>query len=447
MPQLNRDMLPAASEAIQMSPSKFPARLRIALTIAAVVISVSTASAGGKEHVLHSFGLGSDGIAPSSDLIADGSGNFYGTTAGGGAHGLGTVFKLTPNPPSGWKETILYSFKGGTDGLGPSGGLTWDSQGNLYGTTAGGGKIGQGCQGNTGCGVVYELSPQSGGKWQEKVLYRFKRCGKDGCRPTAGLVFDSLGNLFGTTFYGGSFVCGKMGCGTVFELTHTSDGWQETIVYPFKAGHTDGSHPEAGLVVDMAGNLWGTTTFGGASGCPNGCGTVFELTQASGGWTEAVIHNFTGSDGARPYASLTLDATTGVFYGTTGAGGSGEFGTVFQLAPGSGGSWTENVLYSFSTGSPNGSQPAANVITDANGNLFGTTTKDGSVTCNCGTVFKLAPASQGTWTLNVLHKFFGGIDGANPDTGLLLDSAGSLFGTTFAGGNHNSSGTVFEITP
>jgi uncharacterized repeat protein (TIGR03803 family) len=202
------------------------AKLGFTLTLAAAIILATTsAKAAEKEYVLHNFGSGNDGINPSSGLIPDSTGNLYGTTAGGGAHGFGTVFMLTANPPNGWKETILYSFKGGRDGLAPQGGLVWDSVGNLYGTTLGGGeRMNQICPGSGGCGTVFELSPLVGGKWQEKILYRFKGCQDDGCSPVAPVAFDSVGNLYGTTMFGGNLACGQDRCGTVFKLTRISGG-------------------------------------------------------------------------------------------------------------------------------------------------------------------------------------------------------------------------------
>jgi uncharacterized repeat protein (TIGR03803 family) len=424
------------------------ARLGFTLTIAAaIILATTTAKAAEKEYVLHSFGYGNNGTGPSSGLIADSSGNLYGTTSGGGAHGFGTIFKLSPNPPNGWKESVLYSFKGGQDGLGPHGGLAWGSAGNLYGTTLGGGAIGQLCKGTGGCGTVFELSPQAGGKWQEKVLHRFKGCQDDGCHPTGGAVFDSIGNLYSTTTGGGDAGCGIGRCGTVFELTPSSSGWQETVIYHFGGAlHGDGAGPQASLIFGDAGDLLSTTLGGGTGTCKGGCGTVFELTPTSNGWQETVLHSFAGgSDGAGPWASLSLDATAGIFYGTTYLGGPDDHGTVFQLALGSGGSWIEGVLHSFG-GGEDGSQRFANVILDSAGNLYSTTAGGGNITCNCGTVFKLTPGSDGKWTETILHNFLSGNDGANPRTGLLLDTAGNLYGTTSAGGNHNSYGTAFEIT-
>ncbi len=436
------------SKVAHMPTRKRFAKLGLALTIAAAIILATTsAKAGQKEYVLHNFGSGNDGTNPSSVLIPDSTGNLYGTTAGGGAHGFGTVFMLTANPPNGWKETILYSFKGGRDGLGPHGGLAWDSAGNLYGTTLGGGAIGQLCKGTGGCGTVFELSPLASGKWQENVLYRFKGCQNDGCHPTGGVVFDSTGNLYSTTTGGGDAGCGIGRCGTVFELTRSSSGWRETVIYHFRGVlQGDGSGPQAGLTFDSAGDLLGTTLAGGTGSCKGGCGTVFELTPTSSGWQETVLHSFAGgSDGAGSWASLSLDVAAGILYSTTSLGGPNNHGTVFQLAPGSGGGWTEEVLHSFS-GGKDGSEPFANVILDSAGNLYGTTVGGGNITCDCGTVFKLVPGSDGKWTESVLHNFVSGNDGANPQTGLLFDTAGNLYGTTSAGGNHNSYGTAFEIT-
>jgi uncharacterized repeat protein (TIGR03803 family) len=180
------------------------AKLGFTLTIAAAIILATTsAEAGDKEYVLHNFGSGNDGAVPTSGLIADTAGNLYGTTWRGGAYDFGTVFKLTADPPNGWKEAILYSFGGGRDGSDPEGGLVLDSVGNLYGTTYGGGGE-QACRGSAGCGTVFELSPEAGGKWQEKVLHRFAGCWVDGCGSTGALVFDSAGSLYGTTRFGGN---------------------------------------------------------------------------------------------------------------------------------------------------------------------------------------------------------------------------------------------------
>jgi len=253
-------------------------------------------TAAGEHKVLHSF-MGSDGAVPSASLLRDGAGNLYGTTQYGGASSYGTIFKISPTGAG----TVLYSFTGGADGGGPLGSLVlWN--GNLYGT-AGGGTFNQ--------GVVFEVSK----KGSEKVLYSFSG-GADGGGPFAGLVLDSVGNLYGTTLGGGG-----SDSGTIFKVTQTG---AETVLYRFNGG-ADGGRPVARLVRDAKGNLYGTTTTGGASFN----GTVFELSATG---TETVLHSFTrGSDGALPESGLLRAA--GSLYGTTFYGGPNDRGTVFKVIP------------------------------------------------------------------------------------------------------------------
>src|ERR1019366_934096 len=209
---------------------------------------------------------------------------------------------------------VLYSFiHNGTDGGFPQAGLIFDAAGNLYGTTSEGGTSSS-CSG--GCGTVFELTPTAGGGWTEKVLHNFNSNGTDGANPYAGLIFDAAGNLYGTTTVGGTYYYG-----TVFELTPTAGGgWTEKVLHSFNYNGTDGNNPQASLTIDAAGNLYGTTSGGGTYG--NYKGTVFELTPAAGGdWTETVLHNFVGPDGAAPLAGLIFDAA-GNLYGTTSGGGT-----------------------------------------------------------------------------------------------------------------------------
>jgi uncharacterized repeat protein (TIGR03803 family) len=275
----------------------------------------------GKETVLYTFTGGSDGAYPEAGLILDAAGNFYGTTMGGGREGCtfgcGTVFKLDKTG----KETVLYSFKGGSDGEYPEAGLILDAAGNFYGTTTGGGREREGCT-YYGCGTVFKLDKTG----KETVLHRFGSK-KDGANPQAGLVRDAAGNLYGTTFWGGS------GTGTVFKVAKSGE---ETVLYSFKGGEGDGANPEAGLILDASGNLYGTTYGGGSSNCsPYACGAVFMLDSAG---KESVLHFFDGSDGQWPQASLLRDAA-GNLYGTTlegGASGSGcvyGCGVVFEITP------------------------------------------------------------------------------------------------------------------
>ena len=306
--------------------------LGVVLAISAVALFATTASAAASETVLHN--LNNDGTAaayPCAGLIMDASGNFYGTTCYGGLYNAGTVFELTPNQGRGWTETVLHSFGNGTDGSVPEAGLIFDANGNLYGTTSFGG-IHDG-------GTAFELTPTGGGDWTETVLRNFGG-GTDGAIPFSGLVFDANGNLFGTTYQGGIH-----NHGTVFQLApRQGGGWTETVLHSFNNNGSDGALPEAGLVFDPAGNLYGTTSSGGI----HDYGTVFELAVAQGGgWTETILHSFNmnGSDGAFPEAGLVID-NAGNLYGTTEEGGIHlSYGTVFKLTPRDGGGWTETILH------------------------------------------------------------------------------------------------------
>jgi uncharacterized repeat protein (TIGR03803 family) len=405
----------------------------------ALIAAASIAHAA-KFSVLHSFcskANCADGQIAHAGLIADKSGNLYGTTLGGGAHDGGTVFKVTP----GGKETVLYSFcqqPNCTDGQDPYTGVVMDSSGNLFGTTACGGN---GC----GYGVVYELAANG----TETVLYAFAG-GKDGADPN-DLVMDASGNLYGTTNIGGGTGCNGEGCGTVFKI---SPKGKESVLYRFCAAQncTDGAFPVAGLILDQSGNLYGTTAQGGSgSGI---YGTVFELATDG---TETVLYSFCQqngcADGGSPYSRLAMDAS-GNLYGTTANGGSSQSGTVFRLAPGG----AETVLYSFcQLGScADGAVPTSGVVLDGAGNLYGTTQSGGSGSdgrncTGCGTVFKLAPNGVET----VLHSFCSKkncADGGSNLAGLagLVLKSGTLYGTTPQGGKHAdpntfNAGTVFAV--
>ncbi|HXM23300.1 MAG TPA: choice-of-anchor tandem repeat GloVer-containing protein [Terriglobales bacterium] len=278
------------------------------------------AGGGWTERVLHSFN-GKDGRYAEAALILDASGNLYGTTPVGGAHGYGTVFELTQSAGGAWTAKVLHNFNGG---YGSYGSLIFDTSGNLYGTTGGGGTYNY--------GTVFKLTPNANGHWTETVLHSFN--GNDGLQPLAGLILKK-GGLYGTTLSGGAY-----NGGTVFELTpKTGAGWTEKVLYSFCSSffHScpDGSGPQAALIFDATGNLFGTTASGGSTNCSEvGCGTVFELTPSAGGnWTEKVVYSFdaTGTDGFIPVASLTID-TAGDLFGTTHDGGVG-YGTVFEITP------------------------------------------------------------------------------------------------------------------
>jgi uncharacterized repeat protein (TIGR03803 family) len=421
------------------------------LSICAFVLLVSSVFVLAEdEQVVYAFGTQTgDGTAPGGGLIADASGNFYGTTGHGGMNRAGTVYELSPTvPPStSWTETVLYSFSGNADGANPAGGLVFDAAGNLYGTASSGGDASCAIG---GCGTVFELRPPTvqGGNWTETTLYAFAG-GSDGVGPNPGVVFDQAGNLYGTTNYGGSngpLCMGPpvSGCGTVFELSPgTMPGypWTEAILYSFTEG-VDGGFPLAPLVLDSAGNLYGTTVSGGSVECDFGpCGTVFEISPSGDGvWTETVIHNFFGGgDGQSPAAGLFLDKS-GALVGTTPEGGKHSGGTVFGLLP-QGRSWAYGILYSFGKSMNDGEAPRAGVIS-INGMLYGTTFNGGSNAL--GTIFQLTRISSGVWKESGLYSFKGGSDGKDPQIAILLLHNGALYGTTGSGGSANG-GTVFRI--
>jgi uncharacterized repeat protein (TIGR03803 family) len=412
--------------------------------------------------MLYSFPPSNDGQGPSSGLVADGSGNFYGMTSFGGAHGAGAVYQVSPQG-SGWKERVIHSFSSIPDGLEPLGNLVVDTAGNIYGTSYLGG--GPGCVNNTSgdCGLVFKLSPGPNNTWTETILYSFLG-GSDGAYPAAGLTMDSAGSLYGTTTAGGTATCG---CGTVFKLTPSGSGWTESVIYSFRGG-LDGALPQSNLILDSAGNLYGATGSGGGSGCggsgcttlcfSSGCGTVFELSPQSGGaWTETILALFSkGATGWGPTAIVF--GPKGEIFGTTWAGGDVTncpnygCGTVFKLIPSSTGHWPRRVLYTF-TGGADGAEPFSSPILDSSGNLYGTVRNGGDAACSpfgsppygCGVVYKLT-YSAGTYTESVLHTFQAQLgDGAWPYAAPLFDSLGNLFGTTNGGGN--GYGAVFKINP
>jgi uncharacterized repeat protein (TIGR03803 family) len=403
--------------------------------ILALVLAGGAWAAGGLK-VLHAFGVGSQrgGSSLYASLIMDAAGNLYGTAEFGGAHNSGVVFRLSPGATGRWTESVLYSFKGGTqDGATPHDSVVMDGSGNLYGATIAGG--GGQCPG--GCGIVFQLSPGSTGAWTETVVHRFTG-GADGAAPFSNLIPDAAGNLYGATTAGGS-----SGRGTVYRLTPSGAGtWNETVLYSFK-GSPDGAAPDAAPVFDATGNLYGTTYSGGAANL----GTVYELSpQAGGSWNETVLHSFHGtSDGTDLFEGLILDAA-GNLYGAAETGGSANCGVAFRLSPGAAG-WTETILHTFlGVNAQDGENPNA-LIFDPAGNLYGTTVGGGLY--NPGTIFKVTPQPSGEWTETVLYSFTGGNDGAYPSAGLIMDAAGRLYGTTLWGGpaGDTTGGVAFEFTP
>jgi len=287
--------------------------------------------------VLHTFTGGKDGASPVAGLISDGKGNLYGTTPGGTA--LGNVFKLD----LAGKETVLHAFAGSPDGASPSAALLRDAKGNLYGTTLTGGMFNR--------GTVFKVTHTG----RELVLHSFTGQ-KDGGFPAAALIQDQAGNFYGTTSNGG-----RHNVGTVFRLRQSG---RMEVIYSFKGG-VDGATPVSAVVRDADGNLYGTADTGGDSGCD--CGVVFRIDQHG---KETVMHTFRGPDGSRPQGGLVLDAR-GNLYGTTTAGGASNAGTVFKVDQ----HGRETVLHSFAA--MEGVEPSSTLVRDTQGNLYGTASDGG----------------------------------------------------------------------
>lgn len=388
--------------------------------------------------VLHDFTAGADGAGPRSGITVGPGGVLYGTAEIGGPHGNGTVFRLSQMNSS-WVFSTLYGFAGGSDGADPIGGVVIGPYGALFGTTQQGGPEND--------GTVYALTPPSTFcqsltcYWDETILHTFTGV-PDGFNPWGeNLVFDAAGNIYGTTTNGGAH-----DAGTVFELTRSGSGYTESILYNF-AGSPDGANPFAGVVFDAAGNLYGTTGDGGTGrGCDYGCGTAFQLTPSNGSWQENVLVNFDFrvaylAGGIYPYSSLVLDAS-GNLYGTTIYSGNITLnGIVFKLAPSDGG-FTPSLLYPF----PSSCQPYGGVIMDTEGNFFGQCVYGGAD--GIGWVFELTNCSQHCAVVD-LHDFTGR-DGGMPSSPVTLDANGNLYGATEYGGTSINCqlgcGVVWEIT-
>ncbi|MGO9305449.1 MAG: choice-of-anchor tandem repeat GloVer-containing protein [Candidatus Korobacteraceae bacterium] len=370
-------------------------------------------------------------------------------TAGSAALVL-LVLIATTAVPAAQAQTfqVLHTFTGGADGSEPSGGgLTSDSQGNLYGTAANGGIYNANCLTSGqqfGCGTVYKLTHKSGG-WAFSLLYSFTGS-TDGYLPNQILTFDSEGSLYGSTRGGGGYYCQGIYCGTVFKLRPPaafhcitiSCPWTETTLYQFQGYPNDGAQPAFGhLTFDAAGNLYGTTSWGAPSGYS---GNVYKLTPGGSGWTESVLYNFTGGyDGDASRSGVVFD-NAGNLYGTTTLGGLYGDGVIFRLTPTESG-WRETVLHNFQD-STDGSGPNGAVVMDAAGNLYGVTFSGGPN--KGGTVWELSP-SNGSWTFRVPYALTGsGEDG--PNGGLFMDAAGNLYGATLLEGAYHK-GNVFKLSP
>jgi len=393
------------------------ATIRSAMTVAVLsaLLLIAARPAQATQEVLYNFTSNPDGANPGSSLISY-NGNFYGTTYSGGL-GYGTVFELSPNGSGGWVETVLYEFCSQlscTDGENPTYAyLTVDGSGNLYGTTFGGGA--------NGYGAVFELT-SSGESWTETVLYSFANS-PDGANPVNGLIMDTAGHLYGTTWAGGT-----NGNGTVFEMTLSGGTWTEAVISNISSTY-------AGLTMH-GGNIYGI-----------GYTTVFQLSpNGKGGWIREVIHNFIAADAAKqgsdPNGTPVFDSA-GNLYGTTETGGTYGYGVVYKLTPGAAGKpWAAKLLASLGKGS---AYPLAGVVFDSAGNLYGTATQGGAKGLGC--VFELvAPAGGvGAYKEKVIWNF-DGENGNTPDAGLFVDTAGNLYGTTYLGGS-SGYGSVFVVNP
>jgi uncharacterized repeat protein (TIGR03803 family) len=427
------------------TPMRKFTQILIAVLTASAMVFVQPGSlwaAEDQELELHYFN-GTDGGNSYTGLIFDAAGNLYGTTEWGGnvkacQDGCGTIFRLTPSNGQ-WTYTVLYELGGPSspEGSLPTG-LFFDTAGTLYGTASGGGQSGS-------AGQFFKLTPTTHGPWNLTVLFGFGT--GQGYGTNGGWFFGADGNLYGSTSHGGA-----NDNGAVFRLTPTAKGpWKYTKLYQFGRA-AGGQIPVGGMVFDAAGNLYGVTYQGGTHH-----GVVFELSPASSGlWTETVIHTFGGraeSDGANPLSGLIIDSQ-GNLYGTTGGGGKEGLGTVYELSPDGNGQWTDNILVDFAGG--NGAGPVGGLILDGSGDLYGTTASGGVKNCEigpCGTVFELSP-SNGQWTETVLHKFAGGRQGLDPWAGVVADANGNLYGTSLFGGKNSgyclsgggdTCGVAFEI--
>ena len=417
------------------------------LFVLASLLEFGSVAQGSPQYTtIYSFtGKNGDAAEPSGPVLLDSEGAIYGTsTAGGGGpyQNQGTVFKFTPPPGSGgaWTESILHDFTGGADGDAADTGVLFGPGGVLYGTTAGGGASPYGGS----FGTVFELTPPSGGGWTHTVLYSFQG-GTTGSYPGA-LVLAPNGALYGAAYEGGprrSAGCPGVGCGLIFELTEQAGTWHEMVLHSF--AYANGDNPNTPLVLGSDGTLYGTTAIGG----PTGGGVVFALKPSGSTWTYTILHTFAGgggNDGDEPSYGL-VSGPNGVLYGVTYIGGPGSCnagqgcGTVFEMSPASGGGWTEKVLYSFAGGN-DGSEPVSLILGD-DGNLYGTTFFGGSSNCyeGCGTVFELSPDAGGGWTETVLYRWTASSRGS-----AVAFRNGVLYGTVFVFGASNL-GSVFTLVP
>jgi len=402
--------------------------------------------------VIHSFTGGADGGNPWEGLTMDSSGRFYGTTNTGGGSGYGTVYQLK-HESSRWVVRTLHSFAGApNDGSGPYAGVVIGANGSLIGSTGTGGDglcQFEPVQRGMGCGTIFELRNSKSG-WRETVLYSFQGGpgdqggSSDGGEPSGALALDSAGNIYGTTAFGGSVAGCFDYCGIVFKLAHSAHGWSESVLHDFGSGN-DGGAPYGGVVMDKAGNLYGPTVLTGNNGAgPPPTGTIFQLVPTAGNWTESVLYSFqNGADGANPVAGLIFDQT-GNLYSASVNGGPDGGGVAFELSPSSG-NWNFSELYDFTKTGNSTPYECTNCYGPVGRLLMDSSgnlygTAYATGAYGYGSVFKLSP-SAGGWTYTSLHDFTGGTDGSNPRATLVFDGKGNLYGTAVYGGGTGCGGT------
>jgi uncharacterized repeat protein (TIGR03803 family) len=394
----------------------------------AVIMVVAQSTQAQTYTVLHTFTGGPDGGFPYAGLTKDQTGTLYGTACEGGT-GFGVVYSIVDGA-AGTTFTVIHTFHE-SDGSCPVNKVIFGPDGALYGTTRYGGELSS--RGYPGWGTIFRLQPpppscsRTNCEWSEAVLYRFQGH-SDGGNPEGDLIFDQAGNIYGTATQGG-----MSGRGAVFQLHPSNGGWAENVLYSFTGGF-DGGSPGSGVILDEAGNLYGTTLSGG----PFQQGVVFDLSPDGSGWTEQVLHGFQGTnDGAQPGGGL-IPGPTGNLYGATTSGGAENVGVTYELVR-SNGSWEYQILHSFTFSQPPGGGPEDTLFRDGAGNLYGSATFNPS---GQGSIFKLA---SGTWTETELHVFDSCSEGCEPTGSVILDDHGNIYGTTLTGSG--VVGSVWKITP
>lgn len=412
-----------------------PSATAVAAIAALFALTITPISGHAQTYrVIYTFTGHSRPANPIAGVTLDQHGNLFGTTAWGGAFGGGAIYELKPGEDGVYTFNDLHDLGQGLDGSFAWGGVTIGPEGVLYGTTYTGG--------TSGDGIIFSLRPPArfcasiSCPWDESIVYNFTR-GSDGGNAQASVVFDASGNMYGTNVNAGAG-----NSGVIFEMTPSGGAWAYHVLYPFTGG-SDGANPDSLLLFDQAGNMYGSALAGGNPGCSGyGCGTIFELSPTQTGWTAQALYAFNdGTDGANPQSGVVMDGA-GNIYTATGGSDASTGGTVLELL-GGGGSWAFHLIDDLSGQGPG---PSDRLLRDSAGNLYGTTWGDGAY--GNGNVFRLTPNGSG-WTYTSLHDFTGGADGGNAFGGLVMDSHGNIFGTTYLGGLQSCGfcGVVFEISP